>query len=121
MMNWKGFGRNCPGLILRYYPGIRLEELRKSTKTLSQVSGSRFEAVTSEIRSRIFNQSTKTLSTNYVDKSLVLQKSIILQIHCINIIASVIPNLKKSTPQRLLVLLIRSLNNIMKTPVAQFK
>jgi hypothetical protein len=27
---------NCRGLILRYYPGIRLEELRKSTKTLSQ-------------------------------------------------------------------------------------
>jgi hypothetical protein len=40
MMNWKylvGSGRN---LILRYYPGIRQEGLRKTTKPLNQDSRS---------------------------------------------------------------------------------
>jgi hypothetical protein len=35
MMNWKGFGKSSRGLILRYYPGIRLEGLRKTTESLS--------------------------------------------------------------------------------------
>jgi hypothetical protein len=37
MMNSKGFG-SSRGLILRTYPGIHLEGLRKTTKTLSQNS-----------------------------------------------------------------------------------
>jgi hypothetical protein len=37
-MNWKGFGRSGLGLILRYYPGICLERLKKTTKKLSQDS-----------------------------------------------------------------------------------
>jgi hypothetical protein len=51
------------GLILRYYPGIRVEGLRKTTKNLNQDSrspGSRFEAGTSQIRSRTINHSTTT-------------------------------------------------------------
>jgi hypothetical protein len=39
------------GLILRYYPSIRLEGLRKTTKTISEeqpVSGLRFEPWTSQ-------------------------------------------------------------------------
>jgi hypothetical protein len=39
-MNWKAFGESVPGLIFRYYPGIRLEGLRKTTKSLSQDSRS---------------------------------------------------------------------------------
>jgi hypothetical protein len=39
-MNWKAFGESVPGLIFRYYPGIRLEGLRKTTKPLSQDSRS---------------------------------------------------------------------------------
>jgi hypothetical protein len=35
MMNYKGFGRMIVA-ILRRYPGIRLERLRKATKYLSQ-------------------------------------------------------------------------------------
>jgi hypothetical protein len=31
-MNGKEFGRRDGGLILRYYPGIRLEGLKKTTK-----------------------------------------------------------------------------------------
>jgi hypothetical protein len=34
-MNWKGFGRRQQWRILKYYPGIRLEGLRKTTKTLN--------------------------------------------------------------------------------------
>jgi hypothetical protein len=37
-MNWKRLEGCSLVLILRYSPGIRLEELRKTTKTLSQVS-----------------------------------------------------------------------------------
>jgi hypothetical protein len=39
-MNWKGCGRkrSCPNK--RYYPGICLEELRKTMKDLSQDSRS---------------------------------------------------------------------------------
>jgi hypothetical protein len=33
-MNWKGFVSTGHGLILRKYPGIRLEGLRKTTKNL---------------------------------------------------------------------------------------
>jgi hypothetical protein len=55
MMDWLGFVESGRGVILRYYPGIRLEGLRKITKNLSQASrspGPRFEAGTSRIRSR---------------------------------------------------------------------
>jgi hypothetical protein len=34
MMKWKGFGRKQPWPILRYYPSIHLEVLRKTAKTL---------------------------------------------------------------------------------------
>jgi hypothetical protein len=32
MMNWKGFGKKRSWPILRPYPGIRIEGLRKTTK-----------------------------------------------------------------------------------------
>jgi hypothetical protein len=38
MMKLKGFDRKQRGLILWYYPGIRLERLRKTTKHLNQDS-----------------------------------------------------------------------------------
>jgi hypothetical protein len=49
-------------LILRYYHGIRIEELRKSTKNLpgQLVSGSIFEAGISRIRLMYVNYSTTT-------------------------------------------------------------
>jgi hypothetical protein len=37
-MNWKGFSSGS-GLILRCYPGIRLEGLRKTTKTSIRIAG----------------------------------------------------------------------------------
>jgi hypothetical protein len=41
MMNWKGFLiGSVRGLISRYYPGIRLEGLRKTTRNLNQDSRS---------------------------------------------------------------------------------
>jgi hypothetical protein len=40
MMKWKLFGRTWLWPNLRYYPGIRLEEARKTTKNLSQDSHS---------------------------------------------------------------------------------
>jgi hypothetical protein len=54
---------NGRGLILRYYPCIRLEVLRETTKHLSQHSlspGPRFEPETSLIGSRNVKHSTKT-------------------------------------------------------------
>jgi hypothetical protein len=36
MMNWKDLKGSGRGKILRYYPGIRLEELKKTTKNLSK-------------------------------------------------------------------------------------
>jgi len=39
MMNWNGYGSGR-SLILMYYVGIRLEGLRKSTKSFSQGSRS---------------------------------------------------------------------------------
>jgi hypothetical protein len=38
MMTWKGFGRSDGGLILRYYPSSRLEELRKTTTTSVRIA-----------------------------------------------------------------------------------
>jgi hypothetical protein len=38
MMNWKGFLGSGYGLILRYYRGIRLEGLTKTTKNVNQDS-----------------------------------------------------------------------------------
>jgi hypothetical protein len=35
MMKWKGLEGSVRGIILRYYPGICLGRLRKTTKTLS--------------------------------------------------------------------------------------
>jgi hypothetical protein len=60
------------GLLLRYYPGIRLEGLRKTTKTLNQDSrspGTRIECGTSRIRSRGINRST----TTFGDKKVVVR------------------------------------------------
>jgi hypothetical protein len=65
-----GSGR---GLILRYYPGIRLEGLRKFTKLLGQDSRSpesTFEPRTSRIRSRSVNHSTTTFDTKWQERSL---------------------------------------------------
>jgi hypothetical protein len=38
VMNWKGFGRSRRGLILTYYPSIRLELLRKTTKNSIRIA-----------------------------------------------------------------------------------
>jgi hypothetical protein len=65
MMNWEGFVGSGRGLILRYYLGIRLEELRKTTKALNQDSRSPeqiFEPGTFRIRSRSVNHSTTMFS-----------------------------------------------------------
>jgi hypothetical protein len=40
-MNWKGCGRKRLWPNLKYYAGILLEELKKTTKNLSQVSPSK--------------------------------------------------------------------------------
>jgi hypothetical protein len=59
-----GSGR---GLILSYYPGIRLEGLRKITKNLNhdrRSPGPRIEPGTSRIRSRSISHSTTTLGKN---------------------------------------------------------
>jgi hypothetical protein len=51
MMNWKDLRGSGRGLILRYYSGITLEELRKTMKSLNQgrsSPGPKFEAVTPE-------------------------------------------------------------------------
>jgi hypothetical protein len=43
MMKWKDLeGRDC-GLILKYYPGIRLEGLWKTTKTSVRIADLRVE------------------------------------------------------------------------------
>jgi hypothetical protein len=41
MMNLKGFGRKCNGLILRNYAGIRLKGLRKTTNIFVRIDGHR--------------------------------------------------------------------------------
>jgi hypothetical protein len=55
-----GSKRSWPNL--RYYSGIRLEKLRKTTKNLSQIAGIRAEIWTGtcRIRSRRVNHSTTT-------------------------------------------------------------
>jgi hypothetical protein len=63
MVNWKGFGRKLSWPNFWYYPVIRLDGLRKTTKNLNQDSlppGPRFEPGTSRIRSRSVNHSTTT-------------------------------------------------------------
>jgi hypothetical protein len=58
----KGSGRV---LILRYYPGICLDELRKTTKNLRVAGlGPRFEPGISLIRSRSVNHSTTTFGAS---------------------------------------------------------
>jgi hypothetical protein len=39
MMKWKGFGRKQLEKSLRYYPGIHLKGLRKTTKTSVRIAG----------------------------------------------------------------------------------
>jgi hypothetical protein len=56
----KDFAGSGRGLILRYYPSIRLEGQRKITKKLSRSSGPKFEPRTSQIRSRSVNNLTTT-------------------------------------------------------------
>jgi hypothetical protein len=61
--NGKDLAGSGRGLILRYYPGICLEGLRRTTKDLNQDSrspGPRFEPGTSRIRSSVINHSTTT-------------------------------------------------------------
>jgi hypothetical protein len=43
VMNWKGYGRSGRSPNLRYYPGISLEGLKKTTKTVRQGAGLRAE------------------------------------------------------------------------------
>jgi hypothetical protein len=66
MMNWKGCGRKLSWHNLRYYPGIRLEGLRKITTNLSgePASKPRFEPGTSRIRGSV-NYSTTTFGHIY--------------------------------------------------------
>jgi hypothetical protein len=64
MMNWKGFGSKRSRPNLRYYLGIRLEELMKTTKNLNEDSRSPGPTVgpgTSRIRSRSVNHSITTV------------------------------------------------------------
>jgi hypothetical protein len=59
----KDLVRSCCSVMLRYYPGIRLEGRKKATKNLNQDSrspGARFEPWTSRIRRRSVNKSTTT-------------------------------------------------------------
>jgi hypothetical protein len=65
LSDWRRIGKDLKGsgsgLILRYYPGISMEGLRKTTKNLSQDSrspGPRFDPGTSRTRSRRVNHST---------------------------------------------------------------
>jgi hypothetical protein len=67
IIEWWSLGKDLVesgrGQILRYYPGIRLEGLQKTTKNLNQDRGSpgpRIEPGTSRIRSRSVNHSTTT-------------------------------------------------------------
>jgi hypothetical protein len=61
-MNWKGRGRKRSWPNLKYFCGIRLEILRKPMKNSQQpVSGSRFEAGISRIRSKSADNYTATL------------------------------------------------------------
>jgi hypothetical protein len=39
LMNWKGYGRKRSQPNLRYYPGICLEELRKTIKASVRIAG----------------------------------------------------------------------------------
>jgi hypothetical protein len=56
MMDWKGFGRKWCDAILRYYLGIRLKVLSKTTKASVQpLTGPRFEHGTSRIRERVIS------------------------------------------------------------------
>jgi hypothetical protein len=68
---WRWIGKDLVGsghdLILRYYPGIRLEGLKKTTKNLNQDSRwpeSRFEPGTYGIRSSSVNYATTTFSAS---------------------------------------------------------
>jgi hypothetical protein len=61
------------GLILRYYPSIHLEGLRKSIKNLDQYSqslGLRIEPGTSRIGSRSVNHSTMTFGEDNINMYL---------------------------------------------------
>jgi hypothetical protein len=49
MMNWKVLEESGRGLILRYYPGIRLEGLRETTDTLFMIAGLRVEILTKNL------------------------------------------------------------------------
>jgi hypothetical protein len=65
-MNWKGYGRKQSRPNIRHYPGIWLEGLRKTTKSLSRVNWSRgpkFEFVISRTGSRRADRSTATFHT----------------------------------------------------------
>jgi hypothetical protein len=58
-MNWKGFGRKLSWSNFKVYLGIRLEGLRKITKTSGKpVSGPRFEPGSFRIRSGSVSHST---------------------------------------------------------------
>jgi hypothetical protein len=72
-MNGKGCGRKCSWPNLKYYAGIRLEGLRKTTKNLNQDSLSprpRFEPGSSRIRSRSANHSTTTFGALSYDEAV---------------------------------------------------
>jgi hypothetical protein len=62
----KNYLKGSCNLILRYYPGIRLEGLKKTTKISGwPVCGLKFEPRTTSIKSRSVNHSTKTFSLNF--------------------------------------------------------
>jgi hypothetical protein len=64
MRNWKDCGRERLRPNLKYYPGIFLEKLRKTTKISGKsVLGPRFEPETSKIRSSSVNHLTTTVGT----------------------------------------------------------
>jgi hypothetical protein len=89
-MEWKGCGRKRSVPNLRYYPGICLEGLNKTTKTsVYLVSWPRFEAGTSQILSRVGLLTTRprrSVSLGFVYRSLALD-SILNQLNPMETVA----------------------------------
>jgi hypothetical protein len=75
--------RSGHSLILRYYPGIRLEGLRKTWKTSIRIAGHRGQYLnprTSQIQSRSVNHSTMTFSTTLEHGIIITLLSFFLKI-----------------------------------------
>jgi hypothetical protein len=81
-MNWKGCGRKRSWPNLRYYPGICLEGLRKTTKNLSQDSRSPPEYEAGELTTQLQRSVLtiyKVYSLDRVVKETKIQNTIMLK------------------------------------------